>query len=90
MKSFMHMCHGRRRTISPCTTHPEHASLYSGGTMTDLGTLAGNFSYGEAINTTGAVAGYSVSASGAYHAFLDTAGKMTDLGAYNIDLTPSS
>ena len=69
----------------PCTTHPQHAFLYSGGKITDLGTLAGNFSYGEAINTAGAVAGYSVPAGGGYHAFLDSGGKMTDLGAYNID-----
>jgi hypothetical protein len=40
----------------PCHVHPEHPFLYSGGKMTDLGTLGGLFAEGAAINTSGDVA----------------------------------
>src|SRR5215472_16177935 len=42
-----------------CFTHPDDAFLWSNGTMTDLGTLGGNFSRGVAINGSGEVIGYS-------------------------------
>jgi probable HAF family extracellular repeat protein len=64
----------------PCVVHPDHAFIYSAGTMTDLGTLGGNFSWGTAVNTAGEVAGYSTLATGIYHAFLVHHGHMSDLG----------
>ena len=42
-----------------CFTHPDDAFVWSNGTMTDLGTLGGNFSRGVAINGSGEVVGYS-------------------------------
>lgn len=54
----------------------------------DIGTLGGPFSYGNAINSSGQIVGYSYtsdfynSANSSYapHAFLYSAGSMTDLG----------
>ena len=48
--------------------------------ITDLGTLGGSYSNATAINAAGHVAGYSTTATGAYHAFLYSNGAMTDLG----------
>ncbi len=49
--------------------------------VTDLGTLGGtNGSYGEGINASGQVTGYSYTAGNtAYHAFLYSNGAMQDL-----------
>ncbi len=62
----------------------QHASLYSDGKTTDLGTLQGSSgsSWGMAINNAGQVAGYSSISptSSAMHAFLYSGGKMSDLG----------
>jgi probable HAF family extracellular repeat protein len=49
-------------------------------TVTDLGTLGGSISGGSGINSSGQVAGYSYTRSGAEHAFLYTNGTMHDLG----------
>ena len=58
-----------------------HAFLYSGGTMTDLGTLpGGTYSFATGINNNGQIVGYSTTASGQTHAFLYSGGQMTDLG----------
>ncbi len=46
----------------------------------DYGTLGGTSAYATAINASGQVVGYSTTASGATHAFLLSAGHMTDLG----------
>jgi probable HAF family extracellular repeat protein len=59
-----------------------HAFLYSGGTMTDLGTFPGSSweatSYASAINASGQVVGSC--GFGIQHAFLYSSGTMTDLG----------
>jgi probable HAF family extracellular repeat protein len=52
------------------------SAVYS---VTDLGNLGGSYSYGNAINNTGQVTGYSDTPSG-NHAFLFSNGQMTDLG----------
>ena len=59
-----------------------HAWIWSNGQVTDLGTLGGPGSYGQAINDSGQVAGVSgISTTNSYlHAFLYSGGKMTDLG----------
>jgi len=62
-----------------CKEHIYHAFLWSNGTMTDLGTLGGNFSAGNAINRSGEVAGSAQVTTGFSHAFLWNGGKMTDL-----------
>jgi probable HAF family extracellular repeat protein len=75
---------------SPLITYT-HALLYSGGAVTDLGTLSGTYnysSYATAINDAGQVVGYSDSATGApgqpeigSHAFVYSNGSMTDLNS---------
>jgi probable HAF family extracellular repeat protein len=64
----------------PCVVHPEHAFLYSGGVMTDLGTLGGTNSTATAVNASGTVVGSADLASGASHAIVESGGVMTDLG----------
>jgi probable HAF family extracellular repeat protein len=57
------------------------AFLYSGGTVTELGTLPGGVnSYARAINTSGQIVGAGDTGGGRYHAFLYSSGTMTDLG----------
>jgi probable HAF family extracellular repeat protein len=57
-----------------------HAFLYSGGVMTDLGTLSGGSnSYAFGISESGKVVGTGDNGS-AYHAFVYSGGVMTDLG----------
>jgi len=59
-----------------------HAFLYSGGHMTDLGTLlGGNYSHALAINDNGQIIGYSGISGGQERAFLYVGGQMTSLGA---------
>jgi probable HAF family extracellular repeat protein len=55
--------------------------LYSNGQMTDLGTLSGHNSQGNAINLSGQVAGASNASKGGTDATLWTGKKATDLGA---------
>lgn len=58
-----------------------HAATYTGGVTTDLGSLAGFNSYGNAINASGQVVGKSdYNAFNYTHAFLYSGGVMTDLG----------
>jgi probable HAF family extracellular repeat protein len=49
--------------------------------MSDLGTLGGLYSEGQAINLSGAVAGYSYTLAGNIQTFIDQNGTMTNLGA---------
>jgi probable HAF family extracellular repeat protein len=59
----------------------QHAFLYSGGTMTDLGTFRRINGYGTGINASGQVMGYAAtSGNAAEHAFLYSNGTMADLG----------
>jgi probable HAF family extracellular repeat protein len=66
---------------SPFPTIIFHAFLDSHGRMNDLGTLGGEESYANGINSRGTVVGDSLTANdAALHAFVDSRGKMTDLG----------
>jgi len=57
-----------------------HAFIYSGGVMTDLGTLGGAFSVGHAIDDGGRVVGWSLTTgNSAQRAFLYSGGMMYDL-----------
>ena len=51
--------------------------LFAGGAQTNLGSAPGQ---AEAINGRGTIAGWAKGAGGYSHAFLDTAGALTDLG----------
>jgi probable HAF family extracellular repeat protein len=64
---------------NPCKEHIYHAFLWTNGTMTDLGTLGGNFSSGTAINLSGEVVGSAQTSTGLSHAVLWNGGKITDL-----------
>ena len=57
-----------------------HPFLYSGGVMTDLGTLGGARGYAQGINDLGQVVGVAQTAGGLVHPFLYSGGVMTDLG----------
>jgi len=58
----------------------QHAFLYSGGTLTDLGTFGGTNSYPGAINNSGQVVGSAQTVAKTYHAFLYSGGTLGDLG----------
>ena len=60
----------------------EHAFLYSGGSMSDLGTLSGGTMSGAtAINDYGQIVGGSSVSGSAEHAFLFSGGSMQDIGS---------
>jgi probable HAF family extracellular repeat protein len=65
--------------VAGSTAH--HAFLYSGGQMTDLGTLGGVESQANAINRAGLIAGWSQTADGRRHAILWQAGHKIDLNS---------
>src|SRR5262249_51045002 len=56
------------------------AFVYSGGLMTDLGTLGGTTSVAHAVNDAGTIVGYAYTGGGDQHAFSYSGGVMTDLG----------
>jgi len=56
------------------------AFVYSGGTMTSLGTLGGTSSRGSDINNAGHMVGDAQDAAGNYHAYLHDGTTMHDLG----------
>jgi probable HAF family extracellular repeat protein len=60
-----------------------HGFIYDSSTktMTDLGTLGGTFSAAFGINDSGEIVGTSLTASGAYDAFIDNGTTMTDLNS---------
>jgi probable HAF family extracellular repeat protein len=77
-------CPGHYKPPRTCSSHPQHAFLWSNGTMTDLGSLGGTTegSSGEAINVSGEVAGLSqTKTAGVTHAALWTGTTTVDLGA---------
>ncbi|MBN1341668.1 MAG: DUF3466 family protein [Phycisphaerae bacterium] len=58
-----------------------HAVLWAGGTMTDLGVLGGLYSWAYDINNSDQIVGDSTTPTpGETHAFLHSGGSMTDLG----------
>ena len=57
-----------------------HALLYSGGVMTDLGTLGGLYSSAVAVNDSGQVVGWSQTPDAHAHVFRYSGGVMNDLG----------
>jgi len=60
---------------------PLHPFLYHQGQMQDLGTLGGDISYANAINSSGEIVGYSNTTSNLMrHPFLYRHGRMHDLG----------
>jgi probable HAF family extracellular repeat protein len=72
---------------SQTVTGEEHAFLWRGGEMVDLGTLGGARSMGMALNDRGQVVGRSQTSSGVWHAFVWQCGRMVDLGAVAGDAT---
>lgn len=58
----------------------QHAFLWNGTSIVDLGTLGGTLSDGTGINASGQVAGTSAVANGNSHAFFWNGSSMVDLG----------
>src|SRR5262249_1089564 len=73
--------YGQVAGLSGTAGVPWHAFLWSGGLMSDLGTL-GQDSYGYATNRTAQVAGMSVLTTSSGHAFLYSGAAMQDLGTF--------
>jgi len=69
----------------------ERAFLYAHGTLTDLGTLGGTSSESMGINDKGVVVGLSEVAPGSTRVdfFRSLHGRLTDLGVFNPNLSPS-
>jgi len=62
------------------TDRTQHAYVWTGKKLTDVGTLGGKNTYGHDLNDRGQVVGVSDTAKGERHAFLWQGGKMRDLG----------
>jgi len=57
-----------------------HALLYSAGSLVDLGSLGGGYSYAFGLNDSGQVVGESSLGGGVVHAFSYSGGSMSDVG----------
>ena len=77
--------HGQVVGVFTARGGSDHAFLYGGGTMKDLGTLGGADSTAFDINDAGQVVGAAKTAGGFHHAFIYRGGKMTDLGTLGGD-----
>jgi probable HAF family extracellular repeat protein len=62
------------------STNSSEVFLYSNGAMTNLGTLGGSSGIGNAINSSGQIAGYSVNSKNTYRAFTTSGSKLIDIG----------
>lgn len=71
---------GWSSTANSSGYYVQHAFLYSGGKMKDLGTLGSDYSSASGINNLHQVVGGSDLPNGFVHAFLNTNGTMIDLG----------
>ncbi len=78
---------GNSPTLRPGNAYRQHAFIYSGGVMSDLG--VGDASVALAINDSGQVTGYN-GATYIPQAFLSTNGSVTYLGTLPGSLPPSS
>jgi probable HAF family extracellular repeat protein len=58
-------------------------------TLSDYGTLGGTTAYATGISASGQVVGYSTTSTGATHAFILSAGHMTDIGTLATTTGPS-
>ena len=67
---------------SSCTAGDQevHATLWSNGHTTDLGTLGGTYTQPAALNVRGDAVGYGDTASGDQHGFIWHTDHLTDLG----------
>lgn len=61
-------------------TEADPAFSFTGGTLTSLGTLGGQYAEARGINVSGQLAGYSTLSDGSYRAFLFSGGQMINLG----------
>lgn len=61
--------------------YPSHAFAWSGGVMSDLGTLGGVNSAAAGINSRGDIVGWSDVTPSGTHAFIYTSGVMHDIGS---------
>jgi probable HAF family extracellular repeat protein len=88
VNSLGHIVGASSATDFGAPEHPEHAFLYSDGTMVDLGTLGGLYSAARSINEGGMIVGQASTTLDPDnightipHAFLYVGGVMVDLGA---------
>lgn len=66
--------------VAETSTSEIHAARYSDGTITDLGTLGGSYSYAYGIDDSGGIVGTSTDSNGVWMAFLYDGETMNNLG----------